>query len=221
MVTVCDPTAKTSLPQSWRIIELHDAQEIQIKKSSSAPWLDPIAPAWRTFAQALDIQNIAASPPYQASHMASLGVHRSHPQNSSHSELLLLPWIPGATRAPRPSVEPRQLRRTISGVPQSLNLPHVGRLNSHWSRMALNTCGTTAVFPMAGNALNTFADHTCRWGGSPHMGGSPHRGSPPSHQGQGLASREVARFLEEDHQRTDRAQTLGGPLDRPCRQDAV
>ena len=46
------------------------------------------------------------------------------------------------------------------------------------------------------------------------------RTTPPSHQGQGLASREVARLLEED-QRTDRAQTLGCPLDAPCLHDAV
>ena len=62
MVTVCDPTAKASLPQSWRIIELHDVQETQIKTVPSAPRLDPVTPVLRTLAQALHIQKIAASP---------------------------------------------------------------------------------------------------------------------------------------------------------------
>ena len=63
---------------------------------------------------------------------------------------------------------------------QSLNLPHAGRLNFHWSRMALNTCGTTAVFPMAGNALNTLADHTCR-GAAHHTCADHHTVDRPPH----------------------------------------
>ena len=55
-----------------------------------------------------------------------------------------------------PRVEPRQLRRTISSVSQSLSLPHVGRLHFQRSRMALKT-GSTAVFPMAGNTLKYIA----------------------------------------------------------------
>ena len=60
---------------------------------------------------------------------------------------------------------------------------------------------------------HTWADHTCTYC-------LTKRPTPPSHQAQGLSSGEVARFIEED-QRTDRAQTLGRPLDRPCRHDAV
>ena len=60
---------------------------------------------------------------------------------------------------------------------------------------------------------HTWADHTCIYC-------LIKRPTPSSHQGQGLASREVARLLEEGHQ-TDRAQTLGRPPDSPCRHDAV